>query len=191
MIGYLRGVVLYERVATTSPTIIDVGGVGYNVFVASVSPLGIGSEVALFVHTVVRPDALILYGFVSVEDRTLFETLLATPGVGPATALAALRTVGAIALLTAIEAGDVKTVATIPGVGAKTASRIVLELKGKLVLPEVTATVPTSPRGSDIEEALRGWGYSATEIRDALRDVSLPDDESEALKLALRLLRRS
>jgi Holliday junction DNA helicase RuvA len=148
--------------------------------------------VELYVHTIVRADALLLYGFGSLEERRTFETLLATPGVGPSTALAALRTLGLSALTSAIESGDVKAVASVPGIGPKTASRIVLELKGKLVFvsPDRAARSVSSGRG-DIEDALRALGYSTGEIRDGLRDVELPTDESQALKVALQLVRRS
>ena len=191
MIGYLRGRVLQvPSLSGNEPLLLDVSGVGYNVFVAD-APYLVGEERELFVHTIVRADALLLFGFASVEERRIFETLLATPGVGPSTALAALRTLGLAALTMAIESGDVKKVGTGPGIGPKTASRIVLELKGKLVLPEVGAPLPSGPSVSaDIEDALKGWGYSTGEIREALCDVALPDDDAAALKLALGLLRR-
>jgi Holliday junction DNA helicase RuvA len=190
MIGYLRGSVLLDRSLSGGALLLDVNGVGYEVTVASDQVFPIGSPLEIFIHTIVRPDALLLYGFVTLGDREFFETLLGTPGVGPATALAAVRTFGAEALAAAIDAGDVKTVGKIPGVGPKTASRIVLELKGKLVLQPAAVAVATAAP-SDIEDALRSWGYTAQEIRDALRDVTLPDDEAEALRLALTLLRRS
>ena len=191
MIGFLRGSVLFDRSLSGGALLLDVNGVGYEITVASDQVFSAGTALELFIHTIVRPDALLLYGFVTLDDREFFETLLGTPGVGPATALAAVRTIGAEALAAAIDAGDVKTVSKIPGVGPKTASRIVLELKGKLVLQPASekATTPSAP--NDIEDALRSWGYTAPEIRDALRDVTLPDDEAEALRLALTLLRRS
>jgi Holliday junction DNA helicase RuvA len=191
MIGFLRGSVLLDRSLSGGALLLDVNGVGYEVTVASDQVFSAGTPLELFIHTIVRPDALLLYGFVTIEDREFFETLLGTPGVGPATALAAVRTIGAEALAAAIDAGDVKTVSKIPGVGPKTASRIVLELKGKLVLQPTTEKTTPSSAPSDIEDALRSWGYTAPEIRDALRDVTLPDDEAEALRLALTLLRRS
>jgi len=193
VIGYLRGTVLLApHVSGSEPLLLDVNGVGYNVFVAGTNFVP-GLECALYVHTIVRADALLLFGFTSLEERRIFETLLATPGVGPSTALAALRTLGLDELTLAIESGDVKKVGTVPGVGPKTASRIVLELKGKLVLPDAKTPPTTSATtvSADIEDALRGWGYSSAEIREALRDVELPADDSAALKMALGLLRRS
>jgi len=192
MIGFLRGFVLVAPSPVSNrPMIVDVNGVGYEVSLASTSLYTVGDSVELYIHTVVRPDALILYGFTSLDDRHLFETLLATPGVGPSTALGALRTLGASELAAAIEAGDVKRVGTIPGVGPKTASRIVLELKGKLVLHEESTKSAVAKPRHDIEDALKSWGYGSSEIRDALADIELPDDESAALKVALQRLRRS
>ncbi|MGA2433637.1 MAG: helix-hairpin-helix domain-containing protein, partial [Acidimicrobiales bacterium] len=101
----------------------------------------------------------------------------------------ALRTMSIAELAGAIESGDVKRVATIPGIGAKTASRIVLELKGKLVVDAGVETGAVSVSG-EIDEALRGLGYSSPEIRQALEGVTLPDDEADALRVALSRLRR-
>jgi len=188
VIGWLRG-----RVLTLHPSgslVLDVNGVGYEVNVASGEELRVGDDAELFVHTVVRSDAIVLYGFRSLDDREFFSTLLVTPGVGPSTALAALRTMPTAELRLAIENSDVKRVAQIPGIGAKTASRIVLELKGKLVEAPTKETLHLGPRASDIEEALRSLGYAQSEIREALEGVTLPDDESSALRSALQHLGR-
>jgi holliday junction DNA helicase RuvA len=187
VIGWLRGRVVHVDAAGTM--VLDVNGVGYEVSVASGGELRAGDETEVFVHTQVRADAIVLYGFATRDDREFFSTLLVTPGVGPSTALAALRTMTTGELREAIEVGDLKRVAQIPGVGAKTASRIVLELKGRLV---EMANPPVAPkaRASDIEEALRSLGYGPSEIREALEGVSLPEDESAALRVALRQLGR-
>lgn len=188
MIGWLQGRVIH--ISHTGSALIDVNGVGYEVHLASGDDLRRSDEVELFIHTQVRADAIVLYGFRSHDDKNFFMTLLVTPGVGPSTALAALRTMSTEELRTAIENGDVKRVAQIPGVGTKTASRIVLELKGKLVETPVTSSARSGPRPSDIEEALRSLGYASTEIREALDGVDLPADESSALRVALQLLGR-
>lgn len=188
MIGWLRG-----RIVSRDPSgslVIDVHGVGYVVHVASGDAMRVGEEAELYVYTQVRADAIVLYGFLSPEDRDFFCALLVTPGVGPSTALAAVRTMPTTELRAAIENGDVKLVATIPGVGAKTASRIVLELKGKLVEPVTSVSSRGSARRDDIDDALRTLGYSSSEIRDALEGVSLPEDEAGALRTALHHLRR-
>jgi len=188
VIGWLRGRVIV--VHSAGALVIDVNSVGYEVNLASGDALRVGDDVELFIYTQVRADAIVLYGFRSYDDREFFSTLLVTPGVGPSTALAALRTMPTEELRAAIECGDVKRVAQIPGVGAKTASRIVLELKGKLVEVPTREPDALTARPSDIEEALRSLGYAPSEIRDALDGVSLPEDESVALRVALQRLGR-
>jgi Holliday junction DNA helicase RuvA len=94
-------------------------------------------------------------------------------------------------LATAIEHDDAKTIATIPGIGPKTASRIVLELKGKVVVPDSYVATKAAPQNDAIEDALRGLGYSTQEVRQALGGTTLSDDEGVALRQALQLLRRS
>lgn len=189
MIGWLGGHVLHQH--ANGAVVLDVGGVGYEVHVATSEDFHNGEPLELFVYTVVRADAILLYGFKSYADREFFELLLVTPGVGPSTALAALRTMPTNELASAIESGDAKRVGQIPGIGPKTASRIVLELKGKVgVVGEYTSSNSSPLRSSVIEDALRALGYNVPEIRQALGDVALPDDESEALREALHLLRR-
>ena len=122
MIGWLRGRILW--VELSGAVVLDVNGVGYEVQVATGEGLRSGEDLDVFVFTQVRADAIVLYGFASLEDREFFSLLLATPGVGPSTALAALRTMPVDELRRAIDEGDVKRVAQVPGIGAKTASRI-------------------------------------------------------------------
>jgi Holliday junction DNA helicase RuvA len=189
MIGWLNGRVVHQHL--NGAIVLDVNGVGYELSVSSSASYRVGEEVELFVYTVVRADAIQLYGFDSYADREFFELLLITPGVGPSTALAALRTMSIAELAAAIEGGDVKRVATIPGIGAKTASRIVLELKGKLVVDDTQRGATAVSVSSEIDEALRGLGYASQEIRQALEGVVLPENEAEALRAALSRLRRS
>jgi Holliday junction DNA helicase RuvA len=188
VIGWLSGQVVHQRIG--GALIVDVNGVGYEVQVASSTAYRVGESVEMFVYTVVRADAIQLYGFSSLGDREFFELLLVTPGVGPSTALAALRTMTTGELAQAIESDDVKRVAKIPGIGPKTASRIVLELKGKFFAVADQAFTSSSAPSSVIDDALRSLGYTNQEIRQALEDVELPGDESEALRFALRLVRR-
>ena len=188
MIGWLKGRIV--ELSAAGGVLVDVNGVGYEVNLAAVDTLRHGQDVELFIYTQVRADAIVLYGFVSIADKEFFTTLLVTPGVGPSTALAALRTMPTEELRAAIDSGDVKKVAQIPGVGAKTASRIVLELKGKLVDVKHPVTASPALRASDIEEALRSLGYAPSEIREALQGVELPENESLALRTALQLLGR-
>ncbi|HEV2428036.1 MAG TPA: Holliday junction branch migration protein RuvA [Acidimicrobiales bacterium] len=185
MIGWLAGEVRFRTGA--GAVVVDVGGVGYEVHVAR-DDYGPGDEARLFVHTVVRDDAITLFGFTAFEERELFELLIATPGVGPATALGALRTMSTAQLAEAIEGGDTTRIATIPGIGPKTASRIVLELKGKLVLQLAGSPAPPG-RDAALSDALRALGYSSAEIRDAVAGVDPTEDEAAALREALHRLR--
>ncbi|HEY5266768.1 MAG TPA: Holliday junction branch migration protein RuvA [Acidimicrobiales bacterium] len=186
MIGWLSGRVVHQM--RNGALLVDVQGVGYEVHVASSEPLPFDEFVELFIFTVVREDAIQLFGFRTIEDREFFELLLVTPGVGPSTALGALRTMSVAEMAWAIECDDAKKIATISGIGPKTASRIVLELKGK-VTPESNKREPHV--NAAIDDALRALGYTSHEVRDALVDVELPSDESAALRTALQRLRRS
>jgi holliday junction DNA helicase RuvA len=189
VIGWLSGRVLHEL--RNGALLIDVQGVGYEVHVASGESTKFDELTELFIFTVVREDSIQLFGFRTLDDREFFELLLATPGVGPSTALGALRTMSVAELAFAIESDDAKKIATISGIGPKTASRIVLELKGKVFVDGTyEAGEPAEHVDAAIEDALRALGYTSHEIRDALRDVTLPTDESAALRTALQLLRR-
>lgn len=189
MIGWLSGRVV--GYVPNGAILVDVCGVGYEVHAALADAPLIDDSLELYVYTVVRQDAIQLFGFATFEDRAFFELLLATPGVGPTTALGALRALGVAELARAIENDDVKGVAAAPGIGLKTASRIVLELKGKIVLASQAPVAGRTPVQSAVDEALRALGYGASEVREALGDVELPEDESAALRTALQLLRRS
>ena len=179
MIGALRGTIVAQL--PSGAVVVDVGGVGYEVHLAAPAVPDTGEEVDIAIYTAVRDDQIVLYGFADFEERGVFTQLLATPGVGPSTALAALRTMTAPALRAAIEAGDDRLVASIPGIGPKTAARIVLELRGKLV-ESPAASVPPA-----VADALRQLGYASGEIRE-LGALDWPTDESQALRLALRTL---
>ncbi len=186
MIGWLAGRVLHHH--RDGAVVLDVGGVGYEVHVAALDRLSPGESVQIFVYTAVREDAIVLYGFSSFEDRQFFELLLATPGVGPSTALAALRTMGTDELAAAIEADDVKKLSSISGIGPKTAARIALELKGKVGTGAPLLEPVTVHAG--VEDALHALGYTSAEIRQALTGAVLNTEESSALREALQLLRR-
>lgn len=190
MIGWLSGRVTHQL--RNGALLVDVQGVGYEVHVASSELPPFDELIELFIFTVVREDAIQLFGFHTIEDREFFELLLVTPGVGPSTALGALRTMSVAELAFAIESDDAKKVATISGIGPKTASRIVLELKGKVLTDNsFEPSMPTEHVDAAIVDALRALGYTSHEVREALRDVVLPSNESEALRTALQLLRHS
>jgi Holliday junction DNA helicase RuvA len=195
MIGSLRGT-LIDRPAP-GEVIIDVGGVGYRASVPA-SLLGTlgsgGSEVFLHVHTHVREDAIVLYGFAHADERRCFEALLGAHGVGPSLALAILSSMSPAALSTAVLEDDVDTLCLVPGVGKKTAARLMLELKARLDLPTLGGgpepVAPGSPRG-DARAALAELGYAPDEIRAALDAIDDDGPVEELVRSALRELARS
>ncbi len=196
MIGSLRGV-LIDRPAP-GEVIVEVAGVGYRASVPTplLASLGAtGSEVFLHVHTHVREDAIVLYGFAHADERRCFEALLGAHGVGPSLALAILSSLSPAALSTAVLEDDVDTLCLVPGVGKKTAARLLLELKARLDLPSLdgSATDPastTSARG-EVRAALAELGYGPDEVRTALEAVADSDSVEEMVRTALRELARS
>lgn len=188
MIGWLRGTVVRRRGATE--LVVAVGGVGYEVLVPGRThgDARLGDELELQVSTRVRDDAIVLYGFETELELATFELLVATPGIGPATALAALGQLSPEEFAAAVAGGDVAALARVPGIGKKTASRLVLELTDKL--PSVEAAPPPPNVGDDLVVALRQLGYGAAEIKEALAGVDLPADDEGALRVALRQLGR-
>ncbi len=190
MIASLRGVVL-ER-ALDGTVLIEVGGVGYEVAVSprALAELEPSSNAFLFIHHHIREDAQTLFGFLVREERATFQVLLATHGVGPALAMAILATHPPTALVDIVADADVAALTLVPGVGRKTAERLLIELKSRLSVP-VLDSGGTSTGGSamgDVREALAGLGYGFDEIREALRELPASDDAATLLRDALRLL---
>ena len=189
MIGWIQGDVVSRLDGVVT---VNVNGVGYDVIVPQrlVGEAPVGGTVTYFIHTSVREDAITLFGFSDENERSMFRLLLSTPGVGPSTAIGAISTLSVESLISAIYAEDVTTIATIPGIGKKTAARLVLELAGKLPSLEQrdAANLPVKSPNADLESALRSLGYGVGEIRDALATIDIPDDEAQALRLALRQL---
>jgi Holliday junction DNA helicase RuvA len=196
VIGSLRGV-LVDRPAP-GEVIVEVAGVGYRASVPTslLAALGgPGTEVFLHVHTHVREDAIVLYGFAHADERRCFEALLGAHGVGPSLALAILSSMSPAALSTAVLEDDVDTLCLVPGVGKKTAARLLLELKARLDLPSLggegpSGGMPASPRG-EVRAALVELGYGPDEIRGALDVVAEDGSVEEMVRSALRELVRS
>jgi len=197
VIGSIRGV-LIDRPAT-GELLVEVGGVGYRASVPTTTFGAVGpngSEVFLHVHTHVREDAIVLFGFAHADERRCFEALLGAHGVGPSLALAILSALSPASLSTAVLEDDLDTLCLVPGVGKKTAARLLLELKARLDLPTLgggtgpEAVSDRSARG-EVREALVELGYGPEEIRTALETV--PDDGSveSMVRAALRELARA
>jgi Holliday junction DNA helicase RuvA len=153
--------------------LIDVGGVIYRVgtSVMSLSEAGnIGDEVEVRTYLVVREDVLALYGFINAEELRIFETLITVTGVGPRLACAVLSVIRPDAIQAAVEQGDADLLATVPGIGKKTAARLIVELRGKL--PESGSTFVTpSGEDADVIAALRSLGYSLGEANTAVARI--------------------
>lgn len=194
MIASLRGNLL---VTGTDYAIIDTGGVGYQFFAPRpvLEGLGqIGSTVQVYTYLHVREDALVLYGFASMEQRAFFETLIGVTGVGPRMALGLLSAAPLDQIQLAIASENVAILSQVPGIGKKTAARLVLELKGKLDLSKLPTTVaaaatPTATAiNAELQEVLTSLGYSPLEAQSAVSSLpaDAPPDLEERLRLALR-----
>ena len=198
MIGSLRGVLLSR--SPDAELVVEVSGVGYRVqatprtAAAAGAP---GSEV--FVHTshIVREDAQTLYGFSTLDERRTFEALIGARGVGPTMALSILAVHDPDGLRRAVATDDVDMLCLVPGVGPKTAVRMLVELKSRFDLPEMEAppatngSAPAAARDdarTDVRVALDGLGYGTEEIRAVLADLPAGDDAGPLLREALRRL---
>lgn len=183
MIGSLRGRLL--EIAGMA-ALLEVGGVGYwlRVTPATLSRLNVGDEAFVYTHDHVREDAHELFGFLSSEDLRLFGQLLGISGVGPKSAMTIMSVGSADTVRRAIMAGDLETLTSVPGVGKKTAQKIILELKGQLVEAE---SEDSGER--EVVDALVSLGYSASQARDALKSIPADvADTSERIREALRRL---
>jgi Holliday junction DNA helicase RuvA len=190
MIGSLRGTL--ARLGPEGELLVEVGGVGYRVNVTTRTAAalgGPGSEIYLHVHTHVREDAIVLYGFAHDDERRCFEALLGAHGVGPALALAVLSALSPAALSTAVLEDDAETLCAVPGIGRKTAARLLIDLKSRLDLPDFSAVdfvAGSSSARAEARAALAELGYGPEEIRRALEGRREDVGVEELLRLALR-----
>src|SRR5271166_6527392 len=198
MIGQLRGKLTEKR---PNSVLVDVGGVGYVVAVSLSTYAGLGelhAEVTLLIHTHVREDALALYGFLSAREKQLFEMLISASGVGPSLAMKILSGMTVEDLVPAIRGNDLARLTKIPGVGRKTAERMVVELKDRLEAGAMEAEkpTPTSPAGveSDVKSALINLGYDErtadSAVAEAKREAGTANFE-KLLRAALGTLTAS
>lgn len=191
MIGSVRGTVL-ER-TPTGEILVEVGGVGYRVLVPS-GTLALaepGTPTFLVTHLHVREDAMVLYGFATRDERDTFETLLGTTGVGPKLALAMLSAHSPNTLRRAVADGDLDALCLVPGVGKRTAQRLLVDLRARLEVPEAEVDlVGAGGAGARAEAraALAELGYATEEIRTALAEVPAEAPVEEQLRSALRHL---
>jgi Holliday junction DNA helicase RuvA len=167
--------------------VVNVGGVGYKVFVSTstLSQIQNAAEVKLFTHLQVREDALTLFGFTTYEDLGIFDTMLSVSGIGPKLSLALLSAFKADELATIIATGNDAMLCTVPGIGKKTASRIILELKDKVARSWAATPMAAGAGDSEVLAALAALGYTSAEAAKAV--VALPKDPTLSLEDKIRL----
>ncbi len=205
MYAYIKGTL--EEI-TEDSVVVETGGIGYNVKVSTTTAdllPGIGSEVKIYTYTLVREDAFSLYGFLTRDDLEIFKKLITVSGIGPKGGLAILSVMSADALRFAVMAGDAKAIAKAPGIGAKTAERVIIDLRDKISLedtlkgldgPADKTGASTDDRTADNQmkreaiEALVALGYSASDATAAVKKVELHEDTTVEwiLKQALKYM---
>ena len=198
MIAYLNGIL---ELKFNGFVVIDVAGVGYKVFMseASISELGeIGDKVKVYTHYHVREDDISLYGFLTIEDLNMFELLISVSGVGAKSALNTLANIEASSFALAVVSNDTSKLTKIPGIGAKTAARIILELKDKLKNQELVSNAKSNKTTNKIIDndardeaitALQVLGYNRKEIEKAFDKIDLKDlSLEEMIKQGLKYL---
>ncbi len=192
MIATLEGILEYRD---NDSIIVNVGGIGFRVYVPSstLSQLGaVKGKVSLYTHLHVREDNISLYGFASSEELALFKNLISVSGIGSKSALAILSALNPEQLVMAITSGDIDFLSQAPGIGKKMASRLVVELKGKLEKEWKEVALPLAPESADVIAALTGLGYSLAEATKAIS--KLQDSEKlsleEKIKMALQQMAR-
>ena len=192
MIGRIHGILLQKN---PPPLLVDCHGVGYEIDVPMSTFYNlpaIGEKVTLFTHLAIREDAHILYGFGNLEERALFRQLIRITGIGARTALALLSGLSVTDMAQAVAMQDTSRLTSIPGIGKKTAERLLLELKGKLdsgTLAAATRPSPDDPR-SDIQNALLALGYSEKETLLAMKQLPNDCNVPDGIKMALKALSR-
>lgn len=191
MIAHLRGKLLAKH---PNQAIVEAGGVGYDVTISvpTFSDLpAVGGDVALHIHTHVREDMLALYGFLRSAEKTLFEKLITVSGIGPKLAITILSGMAADEMVNAIRGNDIARLTRIPGIGKKTAERMVLELRDKLP-PEKAGEIATAPTLSAVEEdvlsALMNLGYQRASAEKALAAISKNGQFDAMFRQALTVL---
>lgn len=189
MIGRLKGILAEKN---PPQILVDIGGVGYLVDVPMSTFYNLpdaGQEVTLLIHFVVREDAQILYGFLSAQEREAFRLLIKVNGVGPRTGLSILSGLSVTDLAHAVSTQEAARLTKVPGIGKKTAERLLLELKGKIGDDlGVQTSTPQSSNQNDIMQALLALGYSEKDAKAALKQLPADIEVTEGIKQALRAI---
>lgn len=188
MIGWLQGNV--REIDPAGLALIETQGIGYEVLVSmqTLCSLKVGEKAAMHIHTHVREDQITLFGFANTRERTLFRKLNTVSGIGARTALNMMSGMPLEELLHAIEQGDDTAIARTPGIGKKTAQRVILELKGKLTVDSDGIAGTSSPVAGDVRSALGNLGYKPAQIDKALKSIDASTDFENAFKAALKAI---
>lgn len=191
MIGWLKGAV--RAIDPAGLALVDVGGVGYEIMVSmqTLCRLSVGNEAELFIHTHVREDQITLFGFASQRERALFRKLTQVSGIGARTGLNILSGMGVEELMAAIDASDDAAIARTPGIGKKTAQRLILELRGKLAADgadDGDAAPAASGVLGDLRSGLLNLGYKPAQVDAALRKIENTGELEGMFKAALKEL---
>jgi len=188
MIGYLNGLVI---IRDDPHLIIDVSGIGYKIHAASdvlSSVSELGSNLKIFTYTHVREDVLELYGFARYSDLKLFESLINVSGVGPRTAIGIFATGTGDEIIKAVINADVSFFSGVPRLGTKNAQKIIIELKNKVGGGELDLSDGATAARNEVSTALKTFGFTTTEINEALRNIDRSTKTEEQIKLALKYL---
>lgn len=187
MIAYIKGTI--ESIELDS-IVVEAYGVGYQINFSKPERVSLGQSVQVYVYEHIREDEDTLYGFLSRPEKDLFTKLISVKGLGPKTALGILKAANYDAIIAAIEQQDITFIKSMPGIGAKTASQIILDLKGKLVQAENNNAVSSSKEMEDALEALKALGYKQSECTQVLKHFSsFPNKTTdEYVKLGLQFL---
>jgi holliday junction DNA helicase RuvA len=192
MIGRLNGILAAKQ---PPQIVIDVSGVGYEVDVPMSTFYALpatGERVQLMTHYVVREDAHLLFGFATNDERAAFRQLIKVTGIGPKVALAVLSGLSVAELNQAIMLQDVKRLTRVPGIGTKTAERLLLELRGKAVTGAGGSALPAPPSpADDVVNALLALGYNEKEAAGACRDLPVDQPLNDSIRQALKLLSKA
>ncbi len=182
MIGFIKGTV---HAYGLDYVLVDTGSIGYRINFYHPESLSLNKEVTIYTYQNVREDEISLFGFLSLQEYDLFVKLISVKGLGPRIASNILSAASADSIITAIETGDIDFMRRMPGVGNKTASQIILDLKGKLVEVENIE----NDKLVDVSEALKQFGYKPAEIKNVLKKIEREDGSTdELIKKALALL---
>lgn len=186
MIAFVNGIV---KIIRNDRVVLDVHGVGYEVYLANALSQKMNEELFLYTYQHVREDAILLFGFIKEEDYEVFMRLINVKGIGPKTAQTMLSVCSGKEMIEAIENDDIKRLKSLPGIGAKTAGQIVLDLKGKFVSLETSDSPVSNPVWTQVQAALLSLGYKTnqlTKIKKEFENTELGEDEM--LRQALILL---